>query len=66
MIVKQRALLTVEEAADALAISSKTVYKWIAARRLYSVRIGDKVMRIPASEVARIIEEGTIPRLRAA
>jgi excisionase family DNA binding protein len=57
-------LLTVPQAAEALTLRPKTVRAWIAARRIACVRLGSAV-RIPASEIVRLIEGGTIPsRLR--
>jgi excisionase family DNA binding protein len=55
----ERRLLTVTEAADLLALKVKTLRAWIAARRIGCVRLGGAV-RIPATEVQRLIEEGTI------
>ena len=66
MVMKHPVLLTVGEAAESLSISVKTIYAWIGQRRIDSVRVGGTAIRIPASEVARIVEEGTMPRLRAA
>jgi excisionase family DNA binding protein len=54
-------LLTVLEAAEVLALKPKTVRAWIAARRIASVRLGSAV-RVPVSEVERLIEDGTTPR----
>lgn len=53
-------LLSVPQAAEALALRPKTVRAWIAARRIACVRLGSAV-RIPASEIARLIEDGTMP-----
>jgi excisionase family DNA binding protein len=53
-------LLTVPQAATALALKPKTIRSWIAARRIGCVRLGSAV-RVPVSEVARLIEGGTIP-----
>jgi excisionase family DNA binding protein len=53
-------LLTVPQAAAALALKPKTIRAWIAARRIGCIRLGGAV-RIPASEITRLIEDGTIP-----
>ena len=53
-------LLTVPEAAEALALKTKTIRAWIAVRRIGCVRLGSAV-RVPVSEVERLIEGGTIP-----
>jgi excisionase family DNA binding protein len=60
MTVKIHNLLTIPEAAEALSLKPKTVRAWIGARRIGCVRLGGAV-RVPASEIARLIDEGTIP-----
>ena len=53
-------LLTISEAAQELNMKPKTLRAWIAARRISVVRPMGWALRIPASEVTRIVEEGTI------
>jgi excisionase family DNA binding protein len=53
-------LLKVPEAAEILALSQKTLWQWIGARRLGVVRLG-RAVRVPLSEIERLIEEGTTP-----
>jgi excisionase family DNA binding protein len=53
-------LLTIGEAAEELNMRPKTLRAWIAARRISVVRPMGWALRIPASEVTRIIEEGTV------
>jgi len=55
---------TVDQAAEALNISKHTVRAWIAARRIGHLRFG-RAIRIPAEEIARLIEEGSVPALRS-
>jgi excisionase family DNA binding protein len=50
-------LLKIEEAAQILASSPRTIRKWIGERRLGSVKIG-KSVRISASEIERIQKQG--------
>ena len=50
-------LLTPQQFADRLAISRWTVYAWISEGRIKSVKIG-RLVRIPESEVDRIVQEG--------
>jgi excisionase family DNA binding protein len=57
----ERRLLRVEEAADLLAVKPSTVRAWLLKRRIGSLRIGGRAVRIPAGEIERIIAEGTIP-----
>lgn len=56
-------LLTVPQAATALALSRHTVRVWIAARRIAVVRLG-RAVRVPASEVERLLNEGLWPAVR--
>lgn len=55
-------LLTVSEVAARLALKESTIRAWLLARRLIGVRVGRRAVRIPVSEVERIIAEGTLPR----
>jgi excisionase family DNA binding protein len=54
---------TVREAAVALGLSVHTVRAWVAARKIGYVRLG-RAIRIPAAEIQRVIEKGTIPAQR--
>ncbi len=56
-------LLKVPEAAAMLALSQKTVWQWIGERRIGVVRLG-RAVRVPLSEIERLMEEGTTPALR--
>ena len=49
--------LSPREFAQKLSISRWTVYAWISEGRIKSVKIG-RLVRIPESEVDRIVEEG--------
>jgi excisionase family DNA binding protein len=57
-------LLRVPEFAIALSIQPKTVWAWIGARKITTHRIG-RCVRIPASEVQRILDEGCQPAREA-
>jgi excisionase family DNA binding protein len=54
-------LKTVQEAADQLGMATVTIRTWMAARRIAYVKLGRSV-RIPQSEIIRIVEEGLTPR----
>lgn len=54
-------LLTVEQTAEALALKPATIRDWILKRRLATVRPGGRAVRVPLTEVDRIIAEGTTP-----
>lgn len=56
-------LLKVPEAAETLALSQKTVWQWIGERRIGVVRLG-RAVRIPLTEIERLMEEGTTPARR--
>lgn len=51
---------TVSEAAEELGLSVHTVRAWIASRRLGYLRLG-RAIRIPASEIRRILEKSLVP-----
>jgi excisionase family DNA binding protein len=53
-------LLKVPEAAAILALSQKGLWQWIYSRRISVVRLG-RAVRVPLSEIERLIEEGTTP-----
>lgn len=61
--MKAAKLLRVPEAAEMLALSQKCLWSWIAARRISVVRLG-RAVRIPFSEIERLMEEGTTPARR--
>lgn len=54
------AMLRVEQAAERLAVQPATIRNWIWNRRIVYVRIGRRAIRIPESEILRIIEAGTV------
>jgi excisionase family DNA binding protein len=56
-------LLKVPEAAELLALSQKTVWQWIGERRIGVVRLG-RAVRVPVSEIERLMEEGSTPARR--
>lgn len=56
-------LLAIETVADRLKIAPKTIRNWIGARRIAVHRIG-RAVRIPESEIQRILDEGYGPAVR--
>jgi excisionase family DNA binding protein len=54
-------LLTIDEAARAMSMKPKTVRAWIAQRRISVVRPMGWSIRVPASEIDRIINRDIIP-----
>jgi excisionase family DNA binding protein len=55
-----RHLLSAEQAAELLGLQTKTIRNWIAARRIGVYRIG-RAVRIPESEIERILDESHVP-----
>jgi excisionase family DNA binding protein len=56
-------LLTGAQVAERLGLKPVTIRQWIAKRKLASVKVGDRAIRIPESEVAKLIERGFVPAL---
>jgi len=53
--------LTSQQAADALGLSVHTIRGWTAERRITVVKLG-RAVRIPSSEIDRLLNESVIPR----
>jgi excisionase family DNA binding protein len=51
-------LLTVEEFATLLRVKNSCVRRWVGEQKITIVHIG-RLVRIPRSEVTRIVSEGT-------
>lgn len=51
-------LMSVQDAATALGKPRVTIYRWIAARKLLSIKFGG-VYYVPVSEVERVRQEAT-------
>ncbi len=59
-IVQRRgAYLTVKQFATELGLAEVTVRVWLGQRRIQFVRLG-RAIRIPATELQRVVEEGTV------
>jgi excisionase family DNA binding protein len=56
---KLEVLWTVPMVAKYLSFTEGAVYKWIAAGKIKAVKIGNKSVRVPKSEVERIVGEAT-------
>lgn len=50
----------IKEAATRLNVSPWTIRNWITARKLACVHLG-RLIRVPESELRRLVEDGTIP-----
>jgi len=56
-------LLTINQAAERLNVSVYTIRAWVGQRRVDSVRLGRSV-RVPATEIDRLVESGLTPARR--
>ena len=56
---------TVKQAAEELNLSVFTIRSWIAQRKIVHVRLG-RAIRVPASEIQRLLDRGTVPLAREA
>ena len=61
--MQQEPPVRVAKAAADLGLSIHTIRAWIAQRRIAHVRLGRSI-RIPASEIKRLLEAGLTPALR--
>ena len=55
---------SMKQAAAELNVSWYTVKNWVALRKIGHIKLG-RAVRIPVSEIQRVLAEGEIPRLRA-
>jgi len=55
-------LQTIDEAAERLRLKPRTVRRWVFLRKVNYIKVGASV-RIPESEIQRIIDEGTVQRI---
>ena len=57
---EQIELLTINEFADALRLKASCIRRWLRESKVTSVHVG-RLVRIPASEINRIVSQGTRP-----
>lgn len=60
--MSERQLRTVRQVAEELGLAPVTIRTWMAQRRLRYIRLG-RAVRIPAGEIQRLIDAGTVPTL---
>ena len=53
--IKAKALLKAKEAADTFGVSENTIRNWIAQGKLPAVRIGERMIRIRAVDLAALV-----------
>jgi excisionase family DNA binding protein len=56
--------LSPKEFSEELGISRWTVYSWLSQGKLKSNKVGDRLVRIPKSELDRLLSEGNRPTLK--
>lgn len=55
-----RQLVTMADAAAALAVSIRTVRRYVAAGQLDAVRLGRRTLRIKAESIERLVDERSV------
>jgi excisionase family DNA binding protein len=61
--MKHEQVRTIRETAEELGLSPATIRAWIRQRRIGYVRLG-RAVRIPVSEIQRLVERGTVPAIQ--
>lgn len=54
-------LFRLRDAADLLSLKESTLRKWALLKKIRTVRVGSVAVRIPESELARLIAQGEVP-----
>ena len=54
-------LYRVPEAAELLSVKQATVRKWILLRRIAVIHLSARAVRVPESEITRIVSVGFVP-----
>ena len=60
MLTTDQQLLTVQAFAKTLNVTTACIRRWILERKITTVKLG-RLVRIPANEVLRIVEQGLRP-----
>ncbi len=61
----QKTLLRVSEAADFLAVSRWTIYRWLDQGRLEGTKIGRGSLRVFSCSINKLVEQNRIDDLHA-
>ena len=61
MRMNKEGLLTVDNFAAALGVSRACIRRWVLERRITTIKVGRRLVRIPAREVDRILRVGLRP-----
>jgi excisionase family DNA binding protein len=57
---KQTELLTIQDFASVLQVTTACVRRWISERKITTVKIG-RLVRIPTEEIEKLVRKGTRP-----
>jgi excisionase family DNA binding protein len=55
--------LTVDQTAQLLGLKVVTIRSWIASRMMGHVKLGKRAVRVPESEIQRLLDKGFVPAL---
>ena len=55
-------LLTIEQVAEILQVSTRTVRRYIKAGRLPSINLGERIVRVSEGDLGTFIDQGRAPR----
>jgi excisionase family DNA binding protein len=55
--VSNYGILTLEEVAKIMKVSQKTVYRWVASKKLRAAKIGHKTYRVLQKDLMRFIND---------
>jgi excisionase family DNA binding protein len=58
--MRETSLLDVPKAAERLGVTPACIRRWLLERKIASVKLG-RLIRIPSSEMDRLVEEGLRP-----
>ena len=56
-------ILTVDQTAQRLWVKVVTIRSWIASRTLGHVKLGKRAIRVPETEIQRLLDKGYVPAL---
>jgi len=57
----EASMLTAKQAAGRLGVTEAAIRRWLLERRIASVKVGRRLIRIPSSEITRILDAGLRP-----
>lgn len=54
----QRRMISIQSAAEQYEISPRTIYRWIAEKRITAYRVGPRLVRLDSDEIRKRFETG--------